>query len=513
MTYIQLKKYLIAFFCLYITFSVNAQELEIENLGKAVNSAYSELNPIISADGKTLYFIRANSPDNSKKLPETQDVWISSMNEKSEWLTAIHAGNFLNRSQFNTLFNVSTDGNKMLIGGSYLDGVFWGVGFSFIERNGNSWSEPHYLNIKNFEKMCKGEYSSACLLSDNKTLILSFSEKEESKVNDMYVSFYQKNGKWTEPKLLGTSMNTEFDETTPFMAADGITLYFASDRPGGFGSKDIYVSKRLDDSWQKWSTPINMGKAINTEDAEGYYTIPASGNFAYMVSHQHTAGKSDIVRIKTKEATKPKPVVLLSGKVLNAKTQEPIEAEISYEVLPSGIEAGTSNFLTKNGDYKIVLPYGKNYGISAKAKGYIPVSINVDLTTQGEYTEMRKALILVPIEAGQIVRLNNIFFDSGKSILKTESYPELERLIKVMKENSGMNIQVVGHTDDIGEVDANLKLSIDRAMSVEKYLIEKGIKISRVISTGFGESKPIATNETEEGKQQNRRVEFKILKN
>ena len=126
---------------------------------------------------------------------------------------------------------------------------------------------------------------------------------------------------------------------------------------------------------------------------------------------------------------------------------------------------------------------------------------------------MRKALILVPIEAGQIVRLNNIFFDSGKSILKTESYPELERLIKVMKENSGMNIQVVGHTDDIGEVDANLKLSIDRAMSVEKYLIEKGIKISRVISTGFGESKPIATNETEEGKQQNRRVEFKILKN
>jgi hypothetical protein len=235
--------------------------------------------------------------------------------------------------------------------------------------------------------MCKGEYSSACLLSDNKTLILSFSEIESSKINDMYVCFLQSNGKWSEPKTFGTSINTEFDETTPFMAADGMTLYFASDRPGGFGSKDIYVSKRLDDSWQKWSTPVNMGKPINTENAEGYYTIPASGNYAYMISHQNTFGKSDIVRIKTKEATKPKPVVLLSGKVLNAKTQEPIEAEISYEVLPSGIEAGTSNYLTKNGDYKIVLPYGKNYGISAKAKGFIPISINVDLTNEGKYSE------------------------------------------------------------------------------------------------------------------------------
>jgi len=490
---------------------VFSQEIEIQNLGNNVNSSCAEYNPIISADGNTLYFMRSNFPINTKGTAESQDIWISLLSGDGKWLEAQFAGPYLNRSQFNTLFNVSPDGNKLLIGGAYKDGINWGAGFSFIERNGDNWSEPHYLDIKNFERMCKGEYSSACLLSDNKTLVLSFSEKEDSKVNDLYISFLHKNGKWSEPESLGSLINTEFDETTPFMAADGVTLYFASDRPGGLGLKDIYVSKRLDNTWKKWSTPVNLGAPINTSNSEGYYTIPASGNIAYMVSYQNTIGKADIVRIKTKEDTKPKPVILLSGKVLNAKNNEPVEAEISYEILPGGEEAGTTKFISKNGDYKIILPYGKNYGISAKAKGFIPVSMNLDLTKEDTYKEIRKALILVPIEAGQIIRLNNIFFEFGKSTLKEESFPELDRLIGIMNENPEMNIEIAGHTDDEGDDNANLKLSIERALVVEKYLTEKGIKPSRVLSAGFGEAKPIADNKTEEGKQLNRRVEFKIL--
>lgn len=504
---------LISAFAIIICFNCAAQQVEIENLGTNVNSAYSELNPIISADGKTLYFIRSNYPESAKGDSQSQDIWISTLNEKGEWQTAQHANSSLNRAQFNTLFNVSTDGNRMMIGGDYKDGINWGAGFSFIERTGEKWSEPHGLSIKKFDKLCRGEYSSAYLLTNNKTLVLSYSEQEESKANNLYVSFLQENGRWSEPKSLGSAINTEYDETTPFMAADGITLYFASDRPGGFGSKDIYITKRIDDSWQKWTIPVNMGQPINTEKAEGYYTVPASGNVAYMVSYQNSIGKTDIVRIKTKEATKPKPVVLLSGKVLNAKTQEPIEADISYEVLPSGIEAGKTNFVSINGDYKIILPYGKNYGISARAKGFIPVSINVDLRKEGEYTEIRKGLLLVPMETGQIVRLNNIFFDTGKSQLKKESFPELERLIKIMKENPNLNIEIAGHTDDVGDEDINLKLSIDRSLAVEKYIIAKGIKDTRVISTGFGEASPIEENTGEEGRQMNRRVEFKILKN
>ncbi len=499
--------------CLFSSLLIHAQKLEIENLGTNVNSSYAEYNPIISADGNTLYFVRSNFPVNTKGAAESQDIWISLLNANGDWLSAEHAGQYLNREQFNTLFNVSADGNRMLIGGAYKDGINWGAGFSFIERNGETWSEPHYLDIKKYDKMCRGEYSYAYLLSDNKTLVLSFSEMEDSKVNDLYVSFLQKNGSWSEPKSLGKSINTDFDETTPFIAADGVSLYFASDRPGGLGDKDIYMSKRLDDSWQKWSSPVNLGRPINSEDAEGYYTIPANGKIAYMVSRKNTIGKADIVRIKTVEATKPNPVVLLSGKVLNAKNQQPIEAEISYEILPSGMEMGSSKFLSKNGDFKLILPYGKNYGISARAKGYIPISINVDLTTSGEYKEIKRPLLLVPIETGQVVRLNNIFFDKGKSFLKKESFPELERLIKIMNENALMNIEIAGHSDDVGDDDFNLKLSMDRALAVEKYLQAKGIKDTRVISRGFGKAKPISDNSTEEGKQLNRRVEFKILAN
>jgi outer membrane protein OmpA-like peptidoglycan-associated protein len=401
----------------------------------------------------------------------------------------------------------------MMIGGQYAGGVNWGIGFSFITRIGNTWTDPRYLDIRNFDKICKGEYSAACLLADNKTLILSFSTVEESKQNDLFVSFLQPNGKWGEPRSLGAAINTADDETTPFMAADGVTLYFASDRPGGFGSKDIYVTKRLDDSWEKWSVPVNMGQPINTEHAEGYYTIPAAGNVAYMVSYQNTLGKADIVRIKTKDATRPKPVVLLSGKVLNAKTRQPVEADISYEVLSTGEEAGRTNFVSTNGDYKLILPYGKHYGISASAKGFIPISANIDLTTTGEYAELQRELLLVPIETGQVIRLNNIFFLSGKADLQPESFPELDRLIRIMKENTSMTIEIAGHTDDVGNEEDNLKLSNDRARSVKYYLLRKGIKEMRINSKGYGETEPLAGNDSAEGKQKNRRVEFRIVKN
>lgn len=484
---------------------------EIKNLGESVNSEHAELNPVISADGKKLYFVRSNHPQNQNPT-DGQDIWMSEKDENGNWKPAINLGKTFNKQQFNTLFNISPSGNRMLIGGSYKDGVYWGVGFSFIEKRDGIWREPYELDIKKLDKLNNGVYSSAFLLPDNKTLLLSFSEEEEGKLNDLYVSKLGKNGRWSEPVSLGSNVNTTYDESTPFMAADGVTLYFSSNRQGGYGQNDIYLTRRLDDTWQNWSEPVNLGPQINTEQWDGYYTIPASGDVAYMVSYKNTLGKADIVQIKLNNKAKPEPVVLINGEVLSADTKEHVEVQVIYEELPSGNEAGKTSFWSKSGDFKIILPYGKNYGISARAAGYIPVSVNIDLTKPGEYREINQNLTLVPIKTGQVVRLNNIFFDEYSDVLKEESKPELNRLVSLMKDNNGMSIEISGHTDAVGSDQENQLLSEKRANAVKKYLIEKGIKENRLFSIGYGETQPVADNNNDIDRQLNRRVEFKILK-
>lgn len=496
--------------CLGVYVSAQTQ-YDIKNLGPAVNSPTAELNPLISTDGKTLYFVRSNHPENNNPT-EGQDIWYSTLDSSGNWRPAIKMDSKINRQQFNTLFNVSPSGNRLLIGGDYKDGIYWGIGFSFVDKKDAQWSEPYGLTIAKFKKMFNGQTSSVNLLPDNKTLILCFSEDEDGKENDLYYSTLQKNGKWSAPKPLGGAVNTSYDESTPFMAADGVTLYFSSNRPGGYGQNDVYLTRRLDDSWQNWSTPINLGPQINTEQWDGYYTIPASGQKAYMVSYKNTLGKADIVEISLQRTAKPEPVVVLDGEVLNSKTKEHVEAQIIYEVLPSGNEAGKTSFWSKSGDFKLVLPYGKNYGISARAAGYIPVSINIDLTKPGDYKEISRNLFLVPIETGQVIRLNNIFFDEYSDALKEESKPELDRLVKLMKEHNDMVIEIAGHTDAVGSDAENQLLSEKRALAVKNYLVSKGIKANRLFSIGYGETQPVADNNNDIDRQLNRRVEFKILK-
>jgi len=483
---------------------------EIKNIGGAINSTSAELSPIISTNGKTLYFVRSNHPLNN--FPnDGQDIWMSTIDSMGNWTPAIKMDKQLNKQQYNTVFYVNPSGNKMLIGGDYKDGIYWGVGFSFVDKKNGVWGEPYDLSIKKFKKMFNGQSSSVNLLSDNKTLLLSFSEEDDGKENDLYFSTQLKNGKWSEPKPLNT-LNTNYDESTPFMAADGVTLYFSSNRPGGYGQNDVYLTRRLDETWQKWSEPINLGPQINTEQWDGYYTIPANGQKAYMVSYKNTIGKADIVEIKLQTQAKPQPVVLLDGEVLNIKTKQHVEAQIIYEVLPSTGESGKTTFWSKTGDFKIVLPYGKNYGISARAAGYAPVSINIDLTKPGDYKEVVKNLFLVPIETGQVVRLNNIFFDEYSDVLKQESKPELDQLVSLMKDNDDMVIEISGHTDAVGSDTENQLLSEKRAHAVREYLTKKGIKGNRLFSIGYGETQPVADNNNDIDRQLNRRVEFKILK-
>ena len=489
---------------------------EIENLGFNINSQYHELAPVISADGKILYFVRAGHPQNTryKKDKEAQDIWYSKLEENGEWGATFHEEGVINSRYSNSVFWVSPDGNRMLIMGTFTSKKrFDGIGFSMCTKTAEGWSRPQELEIEGFYERMRGQSHGATMANDGKTMLLYFSEKEGSPLNDLYVSFLKQGNQWTKPKKIPFPISkSKSNEMAPFIASDGVTLYFASDRKGGKGDMDIWKTTRLDDTWRKWSEPVNMEAPINTEGWDAYFTLDANGEYAYMVTTKGAKGGTDIMRVKMKGENKPNPVVLVYGNVYNAKTKKPINAGLQYEILPEGIVAGYAYSNVVDGNYKIVLPYGKNYSFMATADQFLSVSENLNLDTASTYLEIKRDLYLVPIEVGQTIRLNNIFFDFGNSTLRAESYPELDRVVKVLNDNPKLEIEMSGHTDNVGGVEANLKLSEERANSVKEYLVSKSISQNRIVSKGYGETKPVAKNDNDEGRQQNRRVEFTILK-
>ncbi|CAN5674093.1 OmpA family protein [soil metagenome] len=492
--------------------------LKIENLGTKINSDLAELRPTISADGNLLFFICEDNPANTKynEVPNSQDIWFSYRDSFGVWSKAVHLGYPLNTTAYNAVYWISPDNNRILLRNAFRDGAYLGrgVSMSYLQRNGY-WGEPNMLMIKNYEKYDRGRQSGATMAHDGQTLLLYMAAEQGSMLNDIYVCFLTDNGTWTEPRSLGKQINLpKYNELTPYLASDGVTLYFSSDRPGGLGDNDIWMTKRLDKSWQKWSEPVNLGSPINTADWDAFFTLDAGGEYAYLTSSADTYGESDIVRVKLLEKEKPKPVVLVSGNVYNAKTKQPISATLVYQTLSDGKEAGNAISGAADGSFKIVLPSDNNYSVRATSDKFFAISESLifDSTTRAGYTEIHRDLYLAPIEIGQVVRLNNVFFDFDKSDLRPESFAELDRVVQLLSENPAIEIAIGAHTDSKGSDEYNLKLSSDRAASVMQYLLSKDIAGGRISSQGFGETKPVDTNDTDEGRQMNRRVEFTIVK-
>lgn len=493
--------------------------LKIENLGININSDLAELRPTVSADGNLLFFICEDHPVNTKynSVPNSQDIWYSIRDSLGNWAEARHLRYPLNTAHYNAVYWISPDNNRILIRGAFLHGAYHGKGVSLCRLNEKrQWSEPDVLMIKNYEKYDRGTTSGATMAHDGRTLLLYMTPDKGGALNDLYVCFLSPDGTWTEPKSLGGKISLPgYDEMTPYLAADGVTMYFSSNRPGGVGDNDIWMTKRLDKTWQKWSEPVNLGAPINTENWDAFFTLDAGGEYAYLTTSLNTYGKSDIVRVKLMEKEKPNPVVLVTGNVYNAKTKEPLSATLVYETLPDGNIAGNGLSNAVDGAFKIVLPYDKNYSIRATADKFFAISenLNLDSLIKAGYQEIHKDLYLVPIEIGQVVRLNNVFFDFDKWDLRPESFIELDRVVQLLNENPAIEIEMSAHTDSYGSDDYNFKLSDNRARSVREYILSRGIAPQRIISQGYGESKPVAPNDNDENRQLNRRVEFKILKN
>ncbi len=476
-----------------------------ENLGPNVNCAADDLSPRISADGKTLYFGREYYSGNIGGDQDGEDFYISNFDGTS-WSVAQNMGAPINSDKVDNIASFSTDNNSFIFSS--------GTKFMIQRRNESGWGAPEEMGLSYTNE---ANHFEATLSPDGKAILFATQNKDNlyyghGEERDIYASALQPDGTWGPPINLGRTINTSGDETSPFLAADGRTLYYSTDGKPGYGGSDVFMSKRIGNSWTQWTEPVNLGPEINSGGFDAYYVVPASGAYAYMVSDIGGFGKADIVQIKLPQEIKPDPVVLIHGKTLDAKTKKPISADIHIDNLGLNKEVGEAISDPQTGDYKIVLPYGFTYGFHGAAAGYLSVNENLELLTVSSYSEMEKDLYLVPIEIGQAIQLNNVFFEQARAVLKPESFPELDRLVQIMKENPTMEIALNGYTDNIGRPVSLIALSMDRVGTVKNYMVSKGIAARRITGEGYGPENPLFKNDTEEHRRMNRRVEFKVTK-
>lgn len=494
--------------------------LVTERLDENVNSEFTELNPILTPDGKTLYFSRKNHPGNIGGVNDKEDIWYSELGPDGKWTLAKNMGPQFNNEYPNFVNAVSTatpDGKSvvLLLGNKYLENGKMLAGISMSNNINGSWSNPTALEIENDYNY--NEKSNYFMANTRRSLLMSIEREDSRGGRDLYVSLAKNDSLWAEPLNLGTVVNTSGEETSPFLATDDKTLYFSSNGFSGYGGSDIYMSTRLDDTWTNWSEPQNMGPDINSKLDDLFFNIPASSEFAYY-SRGITEDNTDIFRVKLPVFNSPEPVIVVKGILLDSKTGKPIGAKIIYERLTDGKEVGIVYSNPETGEYEILLPSGHLYGVRAEAEGHISSSQNLDLRNIGKDTTVQhKDITLDPIEIARIepdatITLNNIFFAFNKATLKSESFPELDRIVDLMKKEKTMTVEISGHTDSTGPDDYNMWLSEWRANAVAKYLTQKSIEKNRVAVTFFGETKPAVSNGTKAGRDKNRRVEFKIIK-
>lgn len=473
------------------------------NLGEIINSAYDDFSPVISADGNYLYFA-SNRPGSLGG----DDFWVS-VRVGGEWRPPRNLGEPINTSQNEGPDTFSPDQRVLYFTGCNLEPYYpdhKGMCDIYVTYNkGGKWAQPANLgepiNTEN-------EEANASLSADQSTLFFASDRPGGYGSYDIWMSRRTSTG-WSEPENLGPNINTPKWEGVAFMHAGGENLYFSSNGHGGFGNADVFMSKISGGSWSKAK---NMGPTVNTPRNDIYFTVPGSGDLAYYSSNRQGGfGNNDIYVVPLPMELRPKTIIIVKGKVTDKDTKKPIKAIILLEYIDTGKEVALTSSDPKTGRFEIILPVGANYILSATAKNYIFHTERFDVPETQGYKVIVKHIALTPIKKNAKVVLNNIYFDFDKATLRPESNIELEKVVKLMNDHPFISVELGGHTDSVGSSKYNRRLSGRRANSVKKYILGRGINKRRVVAKGYGESRPRVTNKTPEGRQLNRRTEFKIL--
>ncbi len=486
--------------------------VKIENMGKNLNSTYADYSPVLTADQNTMIFTTRSIESTGGNLtPEGkyfEDIYISHF-ENSTWSKAQSIGKPINTDENEASVGISPDGQEILI---YKDDNGDGNIYS-TTLNGDVWSTPIKLNSNINSKHWE---PSAFISADGHFIYFTSNRPGGFGGRDIYVSQKTKDGEWGKAKNMGALINTEYDEDAPFIHPDGITLFFSSNGHNTMGGFDIFYSMMSENN-SKWSAPVNVGYPINSPDDDVFYVVSPDKTKAYYSSFKEGGlGEKDNYMITFIDQKKA-PLTLLKGIVKDINGTVPQDIEITVTDNETGLVAGVYRPNSKTGQYLFILTPGKNYNISYEAEGYLFYSENREIKKNTNYYEIYKAIQLPPITIGSKIVLNNIFFDFDKATLRKTSNVELKNIIRFLNKYPKVSIEISGYTDSKGTTDYNLKLSNERAAAVVNYLIVNGISKERLTSKGYGESSPDAKNENAdgtdnpEGRQLNRRVELKII--
>lgn len=523
---------------------VFAQSWRLEKLPEPVNSTCDEITPVLSRDGRSLYFTRVGCDDFNRVLlidsvdhavkdspfeyiatladvygqiagkpvyaptrsPFNQDIWIGQASDSlANFTTVEHPGYPLNSALPNSIMTITPDPNMFYVINQFERNGNMSRGFSYVRRTNDSlgWSFPEPIELDDFYTILSEV--SLTMSFDGKILILA-AARFDSRDLDLYVCFRKASNRWGPPQHLGNVVNSAKRELTPFLSEDNETLYFASNREGSAGGYDIYKTRRLDDSWTFWTNPERLDARINSAADESQPYFNMTTGFLYFTSKRE--GSSDIFRIQIEPPQETELTVI--GRVIDRRSRQLVRgARVIYQV-----EGDTTNELVaQNGLFKIKVARGVKFNFAAQHPGFSGAATEVFYPRNYYYfREQYIDLYLDPLEVGSKIELQPIYFQQSKAVILDRSYPELSRLASLLLENPQMRIRVEGHTDNVGKAAELLELSRQRAQAIKTFLTEKGVSADRIETIGHGPKYPLNDNSSDELRAQNRRVEVRITK-